>query len=453
MRRPRLVAALFAALALAAPVAAHAQRDTIRLGGRAEPRDTVRLSGDAEAPADTAPARGERSSRYSRPFAVEGSGEVAPRPAAREAVWLPADTVRARRIAARRDAAAADSEQVASADSAADDAADSAPAPRRRTTARDTAATPRRRTASRDDGDADAADAPPARRASARDTAATRRRTASRDDDADAPPARRASARDTAATRRRTASRDDDADAPSARRASARDTTATRRRTASRDDGADADAPPARRASARDTAATRRAASRDTATRRTTARPRTHTVAGGETLYGIARRYGVTTAQIRAVNPDIGDTLERGTVLRLPAGARVPGSAAASARDTETRRAPARGDADDDERPAPRRSADRDADSDRPATRRAADRDTDADRPATRRATAAERTETTRPAAGRARRHTVAAGETLYGLARRYGVTVDAIRRANRLDGDTVRPGQTLTIPAATPQR
>jgi LysM repeat protein len=46
----------------------------------------------------------------------------------------------------------------------------------------------------------------------------------------------------------------------------------------------------------------------------------------------------------------------------------------------------------------------------------------------------------------------VAAHETLYGIARRYGVTVDAIKAANHLTGDTVRPGQTLTIPAAAPR-
>jgi LysM repeat protein len=47
----------------------------------------------------------------------------------------------------------------------------------------------------------------------------------------------------------------------------------------------------------------------------------------------------------------------------------------------------------------------------------------------------------------------VQAGETLYGLARRYGVGVDAIRAANRLSGDTLRPGQRLVIPAAPAPR
>ncbi|HEX9935589.1 MAG TPA: hypothetical protein VGB15_00650, partial [Longimicrobium sp.] len=130
MRSARVLPALLAVLALLAPAAAHAQRDTIRLGGDPAPRDTITLATE-----DTAPARPERPERWSRPFAVEGSGEVAPRPAAREVVWLPADTVRARRLAARRDSAdeaadelvASDGDEEAATDQDAD--ADSAPPP------------------------------------------------------------------------------------------------------------------------------------------------------------------------------------------------------------------------------------------------------------------------------------------------------------------------------------
>lgn len=48
------------------------------------------------------------------------------------------------------------------------------------------------------------------------------------------------------------------------------------------------------------------------------------------------------------------------------------------------------------------------------------------------------------------RTHTVASGETLWGIARRYATTVDRLRSANSLAASTpLRPGQRLAIPAA----
>ncbi len=44
-------------------------------------------------------------------------------------------------------------------------------------------------------------------------------------------------------------------------------------------------------------------------------------------------------------------------------------------------------------------------------------------------------------------RHTVRKGDTLSGLARKYGSTVSKIQAANRIKGSVIRLGQTLTIP------
>jgi LysM repeat protein len=110
----------------------------------------------------------------------------------------------------------------------------------------------------------------------------------------------------------------------------------------------------------------------------------THTVAAGETFYGIANRYRVTPAAMRAANPDAdAERIRVGQTLRIPA----PGAAAA------------------------------------PPTRL--------------------------PSPAAARTHIVVSGDTLFGIARRYGVSPAAIRLANNLRDDTVRLGQTLTIPAA----
>lgn len=48
--------------------------------------------------------------------------------------------------------------------------------------------------------------------------------------------------------------------------------------------------------------------------------------------------------------------------------------------------------------------------------------------------------------------HTVVRGDTLYNLARRYGTTVNTLKRLNRLTSDLIRIGQVLTLPnVATP--
>ncbi len=97
-------------------------------------------------------------------------------------------------------------------------------------------------------------------------------------------------------------------------------------------------------------------------------RVRTHTVQAGETLYSLARRYGVTVAQLRRANGLRSDVIRTGTVLTIPEAT-------------------------------------------------------------------SERT------------HVVQRGETLYSLARRYGVTVDALVSANGLAGTAIRAGQVLRIP------
>ncbi len=58
-------------------------------------------------------------------------------------------------------------------------------------------------------------------------------------------------------------------------------------------------------------------------------------------------------------------------------------------------------------------------------------------------------------ATARAGTHTVTAGDSLWGLAKQYGVSVEAIQKANGLDGEKIRRGQTLSIPAkgGTPKK
>ncbi|HEX2093179.1 MAG TPA: LysM peptidoglycan-binding domain-containing protein, partial [Longimicrobiaceae bacterium] len=66
--------------------------------------------------------------------------------------------------------------------------------------------------------------------------------------------------------------------------------------------------------------------------------------------------------------------------------------------------------------------------------------------------TGPRRPATSGPAArsGARRTHKVVRGDTLYGIARKYGVRPAEIRAANKMDTDTVEIGQTLVIPGGS---
>lgn len=297
--------------------------------------------------ADTVPVR-PRSGPYSQasgtgPFSVQASGQTAARPPRGDVVWLQGRAARpAASDSVRRDTARAGGQRVASGASARRDTASAAAGSR--PARRDSAST--------------------ATRPTARDTAAARRNGQS--STAGGRTGSTASTSTTAGGRAGSASTS---------------TTAAGGRTGS---------------TSTPSAAGGRTGSASTPA--SGARARTHTVASGETFFAIARRYGVTAAQLRAINPDVDqDALEVGDVLRLPAAARDSRAAAG----------------------APSSSS-----------------------------ASGSRTGSSGGSAQR-RSHTVAAGETLFGIARRYGVTVDAIRRANELEGDALRTGQRLVIPPA----
>jgi LysM repeat protein len=42
--------------------------------------------------------------------------------------------------------------------------------------------------------------------------------------------------------------------------------------------------------------------------------------------------------------------------------------------------------------------------------------------------------------------HVVQAGETLFGIARQYGLSLEQLRALNRLQGETIYPGQRLVV-------
>jgi membrane-bound lytic murein transglycosylase D len=139
-----------------------------------------------------------------------------------------------------------------------------------------------------------------------------------------------------------------------------------------------------------------------------------HFVSRGETLSGISRRYHVSVADIRSANRLSSSRIFRGQRLVIPMSAsRASRTAGTTARSAT-----------------------------RPATKRSAS----AARSSTTRSSAA------RPAAPRGatprRMHVVREGETLGGIAERFGVPLSSLLNANGLTSRSViRPGQSLRIP------
>ncbi len=123
----------------------------------------------------------------------------------------------------------------------------------------------------------------------------------------------------------------------------------------------------------------------------------THVVQPGETLFRIALRYGVTVDLLAEANGLSNPTLIRpGQVLKIPkTGPRERGNAGTKTQSTKKQAAakPA----------APTRTV--------------------------------------------SYRYTVSRGDTLYAIARRFGTTVEVLKRTNGLGSDLIRPGQRLLIP------
>jgi LysM repeat protein len=122
-----------------------------------------------------------------------------------------------------------------------------------------------------------------------------------------------------------------------------------------------------------------------------------HRVAQGETLFALARRYRVSVDQITAANPQLKNGLAIGEVVLVPR----PSAGGARATAAAPTKAPV--------------------------------------------AVAAAATPTTAPA-----RYTVAKGETLFGIARRYNLSPAELIQLNHLPaGGSVRVGQELLLHAA----
>ena len=138
-----------------------------------------------------------------------------------------------------------------------------------------------------------------------------------------------------------------------------------------------------------------------------------YVVQPGDTLYRISRANGLTVEELRALNELEGNTIEVGQPLRL--NRRVPIPTVAPPEPPST---------DGVGEPIP----------DRPTAGTPPTLDGPPERG---------------PASGAAV-HVVAAGETLFRIALRYGTTVEDLRRLNGIQGDVIEVGQRLVVGAGS---
>lgn len=148
-----------------------------------------------------------------------------------------------------------------------------------------------------------------------------------------------------------------------------------------------------------------------------------HRVDEGQTLYGIARRYGRSVPEIKAANPDMKDAVRYDQLVRVP----IPEGALSRKQEKVIDKAIKKKEKEE-KREA---KVDEKAADTKPVTKveKAPEKETKkADDPA------------------RAGIHVVEPGQTLYSLAGRYGVLQSDLRKWNNLSGNNVLIGQALIV-------
>lgn len=154
-----------------------------------------------------------------------------------------------------------------------------------------------------------------------------------------------------------------------------------------------------------------------------------HKVRRGETLSKIAARYGVSASEIRRVN-GIGRKVRRGQTLRINTYRRkyieVPADSTAVADSVAV------------QQPAPVDNVVK-ADTVKQKEVKSAPVQTQP-KP--------KKTETEKPRKQKTTTHTIKTGENLGRIAAKYGVSVDALRKANNIKGDKIKAGDKLVIPS-----
>ncbi|MDE7160923.1 MAG: transglycosylase SLT domain-containing protein [Muribaculaceae bacterium] len=155
----------------------------------------------------------------------------------------------------------------------------------------------------------------------------------------------------------------------------------------------------------------------------------THKVAANQTLADIAAMYNVSPADIRSWNHLRRNAVRPGQTLRIETAAVTPAAAAPAAQSRPAQAPKQTAAPQGKQSAAPAASA--------PAKSQKKQQ-----------SAAAPKKQKTKEAAPKPANHEVKSGETLSSISKKYGVTVDELRKANNLTGDNIRAGATLKVPA-----
>lgn len=172
-----------------------------------------------------------------------------------------------------------------------------------------------------------------------------------------------------------------------------------------------------------------------------------HQVGEKETLYGLSKRYGTTVADILAVNPTADAGLEVGQILKIPYGGKPKAPDAVKTAQGTVHRVAAK-----ETMFSIARHYNVSVD-DIKAWNNLKDGNLSVGQEILIKPKAAEPPVEAKPAVtpSAARTHTVAPKETLFSIARTYGMTVAQLKEWNGLTADEVKIGQVLTVAAPAP--
>lgn len=170
-----------------------------------------------------------------------------------------------------------------------------------------------------------------------------------------------------------------------------------------------------------------------------------HQVGEKETLYGLSRRYGTTVADILAQNPTADAGLEVGQILKIPYGGKPKAPDAVVTNQGVVHRVAAK-----ETMFSIARHYNVSVD-DIKAWNNLKDGSLSVGQEILIRSKPAEPVATSVTTPNAAKTHTVAPKETLYSIARQYGMTVTQLKEWNSLTADEVKIGQVLTVAVPAP--